>query len=309
MNHIQHFTTPIDPTLFVRKGLLLGLAATLVTLSSCGSEPDTKEPELQTESPGLISPFSSIEVRFSDQLNGLEDEQIASEHPVAMELVKGSVWDMTGADTNIGGYDMFVAGTAHDVSFKNIEDRDGNVQKTDQVLRFTTMPFLDKDFTPDGSSFLDNDDIAGAEFLSDSAKFYDGTSLNTGLSVTGIMLDRYYSAAEDIKDVFRIRARPGDSLFIKLTGFTYNLDLEFIGPESKAVPPVLNPDWVLSSNKNLVTDSIMIKIDANRHIHGTSNMVEYLNYWIRVAYPRSDMPEQSSPTPYVLEVRRIATAK
>lgn len=279
----------------------------LLLLVACGSKDNADSPpELNTSSPGRISPFDTLEVEFSKPLASFSDSNIVCELPVRWKKISDTHYQIFGPDTFMTGQSMFRTGDAYILSFIGLEDQDGNKQTQAQSFPFATYHVVDIEF-PLGNreSLVGNNLAGGAAVLADSAHFFQGSSLDSGLTIAGFLSHRSFRDFHDERDYYSIWLRTGDSLLIELEGFNTDLDVELIGPYNELGEYNIS-DISQSLSTGLTPEIMRVGINADRH---TSQGLEVVTVWseyhIVVRYP-DPIPAGTTVTPYTLRVQRTA---
>lgn len=282
--------------------IILALTSLSAVLIACGPAPDDKDsakpPKITGGVMGVVSPFDTLQAEFTTDLEEISAGQVESSDPVQWSQDEDMV-KVFGDSTYITGVAMFLPGTTYTVTFSDLESTEGEFQDEPQSLTFETMILLDKDGKDSKNVMQNNNDYGTAEILADSAKFFNGVSLKTGVSVAGI-ISGIGRGMEDRDDWFRVQVKEGDSLEVQLTNLKDNLRLRCFGPE--------NEDGDMSSvvddsdKKGIASERLVLSPTATRHSFGTRNLDSYLNYWIRVS-PTTGTEEIRSS--YVLTVKKI----
>lgn len=283
----------------------LGIICLPIFFVACGPMSNgASAPEIVSGAKGVVSPFDTIEVKFTEGIDSILSSQVESDLPVLFLRGNsdGTTWKVA-ADTT-GGHKSFYADTTYTVNLKGIEGSNGKTPELTQVLSFTTMPVLDSDgMKTANGAVIDNDQYGRAEVLSDSTGFFNGVSFDKGMSVAGIISGRS-NGIDDMYDWYRISAKFGDSIEIKLTDLKANLDLEFTGPED-ANGENLYESSLVSENSGRKDEQINFKIDASRAAFGLEIAQAWgapRNYWICVK-------KNDAKSSYVLEVKRLSSGK
>lgn len=276
---------------------LLPISAALL---ACGPVPDkgesSKPPKITGGVLGMVSPFDTLEVEFTTELENLESSQVTSNDPVKTSLDEDII-QIWGDSVYSTGVSMLLPGKTYTVTFKDLESTKGEVQETPQILSFETMPILDKDGKDANGVIQTNGNYGTAEILGDSTKFFDGTLVEKGISIAGV-ISGLARGLEDTDDWYRIRAKEGDSIQISLTNLRDNLRIRCYGPENAAGEM---SEQIDEADKSGTSDEeIVFSPNATRHSFGTRNLDSYLNYWIRV----SPSANKDLRSPYVLTVQK-----
>jgi len=276
-------------------------ATTLIFLIGCGSV-DHDSPKMETNDLGEVSPFDTLKVQFDKDLSNFKDEVVTANSAVEVLKVSGSSVYLVGADTVLSGLPVFEAGKArHTVTFKSVEDEDGNASGA-QSVTFATYPILDKDGMV-GSKCKSNGTPSASEALADSVKFYNGTDFEDGLTFAAILSGDYNDDCPDTYDYFRVYLRAKDTLSVTMSGNSVPLSVSLKGPQIMAGETGKEYQTVFefdATSKNPSIDTAFY-VSADIHIYGTTNMKEYLAYYIQVSYPSG---ASTDPAPYVLTIRR-----
>lgn len=270
-------------------------------LLACGPAQDKEDsasaPTITNDDLGVVCPFDTLEVEFSTELEDLSSSQVTSNNPVKTSLDEDIV-QLWGDSTYSADVSLLLPGKTYTITFKNLESTKGEVQDEPQTLTFETMPMLDSDGKDPSGTIHTNGNYGTAEILADSAKFFDGTLLEKGISVAGV-ISGIARGIEDYDDWYRIRVKEGDSIQIKLSHLRDNLRIRCYGPENSAGEM---SDEITESDKSGTTDEkLVFSPTASRHSFGTRNLDSYLNYWIRV----SPSANKDLKSPYVLAVQRL----
>jgi hypothetical protein len=273
----------------------------LIFLIGCGSV-DHDPPKLETNDLGEVSPFDTLQVKFDKDVSNFDEKTLSTSSDVKVLKVSGSSIFLVGDDTTISGLPVFKAGVArHTVTFEKIEDVDGN-ESDEQSVTFATYPILDNDGFSDGDC-IDNGTPKAAEVLADSLTFFNKTDMDDGLTFAALLSGDYNDDCPDLYDYFRVYLRAKDTLFVKMSDNAVPLSVFIKGPKimtgetGKEYQTVF--EFNAASKKTSIDTAIVISADI--HMYGTTDMKQYLAYYIQVSYPANASVD---PVPYVLTVRR-----
>lgn len=213
----------------------------------------------------------------------------------------------------MAGFGFFQPGSDYVMTFSNVENEAGDKQKEPQVLRFSTLPVLDSDFT--GCTTVSagylvcnyNDGLDRAEKLSNASgsAFFDGTLLTDGIRVAGMLaFNKMRNASQygkdDLVDNYLVKLKMDDTVEVALSGLRQALDLKFMGPRKLSDSLDFRADQALSSTKEGVLDEKITYVIGREHREGASDFNEMADYAIRVYFKDSN-PVGASP--YILSVK------
>lgn len=276
-------------------------AVALIFLVGCGSV-DHDSPEMETNDLGEVSPFDTLQVQFDKDIANFDDSVVTANSAVEVLKVSGSSIYLVGADTTLSGLPVFEAGKArHTVTFESVEDEDGN-ESGEQTVTFATYPILDNDGMV-GSKCNSNGTPSASESLADSVDFYNGTDFEDGLTFVALLSGDYNDDCPDTYDYFRVYLRAKDTLSVTMSGNSVPLSVSFKGPQiiegetGKEYQTIFEFD---ATSKSPSIDTAFY-VSADIHMYGTTDMTEYLAYYIQVGYPSE---ASIDPVPYVLTIRR-----
>lgn len=283
--------------MIIRKFFIL--APISAAILACGPAPEksSEEPKITGGVMGLVSPFDTLEVEFTTDLEDISASQVESNIDIRWE-VDEDILRIYGDSNYTSGIALLEPKKTYTVTLRDVESADGDIQEDPQVLTFVTMPILDKDGKDKTGAIKSNGEYGNAEVLADAEKFFDGTALKTGISVAGA-ISGIGRGVEDTDDWFRIKLKQGDSLQIDLTNLHDNLQLRLFGPENEDAEMSSFVD--VSDEDGAEDERLSFSPSVERHAFGTRNLDTYLNYWIRVS-PSDNADLKSS---YVLTVKKL----
>lgn len=275
-------------------------SAALLFFVGCGSV-DHDPPELKVNDLGTVSPFDTLKVSFDKNVESFDDSTVDASSPVTVLKVKGKTIYVAGASDTIAGLPVFDAGVVNDsITFKDIEDEDGNRSKA-QTVKYSTYSILDND-GESGDACVDNGTPKNAEALADSAKFFNGAKLEKGLTFAAFLSGDYNADCPDNYDYFRVYLRAYDTLFIQMTGNKVPLSVFVKGPKAlDSTAQTYQEVYEFAATGKHPSVDTALYISADLHGYGTNSLKEYLAYYIEVAYPSQAV---TNPAPYLLTVKR-----
>lgn len=287
------------------------LSFSLFGLAACGSV-DHDPPRLETVF-GSVSPMDTLIAYFDKSIDDFDKEQVTSNVKIRVVKQKGSKIYIVGAVDTVAGIPRLMPSSDYDtLRFINIEDDDGNKEKL-QTVTFSTYPYLDSDEyeTNEAGNCRSNSKPKDAEVLMDSSlKFYDGSKLTKGITVTGILGGQYNKNCRDDEDLFKVYLKKRDTLSIQLAGLTDSIPLELavLGPAKIDGAPAEciydNDEFVsvdAAKRKKTVVIDTTIGI-GDIHECGTNTVTDYLPYYIVVRYSETLPTKGQLPQPYKLTV-------
>lgn len=275
-------------------------AASAIFLAACGSV-DHDAPSLKVNDLGTVSPFDTLKVNFDKDVESFEDSTVDASSPVTILKIKGKSVYIAGASDTISGLPVFDAGVVNDsITFNDIEDEDGNKSKA-QTVKYSTYSVLDND-GESGDVCVDNNVPKNAEALADSAKFFNGTKLEKGLTFAAYLAGDYNADCPDIYDHFRVYLRAYDTLFIQMTDNKVPLSVFVKGPKAMdSSAQTYQEIYEFAATSKHPSVDTAIYISADLHGYGTNVLTEYLAYYVEVTYPSQAV---TNPAPYLLTIKR-----
>ncbi|NLB62525.1 MAG: hypothetical protein GX801_00265 [Fibrobacter sp.] len=263
-------------------------------LSSCGPMPEKDAPELKKSSVGLVSPFDTLEIPFKGKVVEVKEENYKSNLPI--KIIEQKEQFFIVSDKRIAGITQLLADTNYSITFKDLESKDGELQKDELKLSFRTMPILDSDFDiDDDDNPLNNNSRSQADVLADSAGYFDGTKLSDSVVVAGLLTANRMQD-DDFYDWYSIILKVQDSVWVELSSPQNDLKISFEGPindKKEIFDGSIEDDKLLS-----------VSVDANRAFYGNSDVNVPQKYYLGVKYAKNS---DQSPSPYVLKLKIITT--
>lgn len=290
----------------------LGLCAILV---ACGSKSDEGGPAVLKQAYyGEISPFDTLKVAFDQAVQKPADSSVISAYRVKVLEASGSNLVLVGADTTLAGFPRFAPGVStHMVTLKHVVNGDGDEQSQDQVLSFTTLPFLDKDYTCEATltnclfDYLPED---GVPLMPTGSAFFNGASPTAGVKVAGLLMLKSgpkvvgMGTIIDNEDHYLVQLKSGDSIEVKLSGYQQPVDITLLGSQDSEGSPDFGTFSKTDSTKGLAEKVLLHKVGVEHgNASGTRVPNSLATFAIKVGY--HDL-NPSAPTPYVLSVRLIS---
>ena len=288
----------------------LGALGACALLVACGSKDDGGPAELDRSDLGTVSPFDTLMVEFDQKIRLPNADDVTTTNDLKVVKVDARNLVVTG-DSAMAGYGFFVAGTDYTVTFSNVENDVGDKQKAPQTVRFTTLPFIDSDFTECevvktflACRFNDGFDTPDALMNATGAAFFDGAALAEGTQVAGMlafnkMRNATQYGKDDLVDTYVLKLRMDDTVDVKLSGLDQNLDLEFMGPRSLTDSLDFAVASAQKSANTGVLDESITYIIGREHRTGATNFEDLADYAIRVKFADSN---PAGASPYVLSV-------
>ena len=291
-----------------KRWIPVALVCSLFGLSACGSV-DHDPPKLESVF-GSVSPMDTLVAVFDKSIDDFDEDQVSSNVKISVVKQKGKKIFIVGAEDTVAGIPRLLPASDYDtLRFENLKDDDGNKSKL-QTVTFSTYPFLDGD-EYEGSDCYSNSKPKDAEVLMDSSlRFYDGSKLTKGITVTGILGGQYSKNCADGEDLFKIYLKKRDTVSVRLSGRTASIPLELavLGPAKMKDAPAEcqfdNDEFLTVDLANLKKKTAIDTTFGIGDIHecGTNTVTDYLAYYIVVRYSESISTKDQLPQPYTLSV-------
>jgi len=229
-----------------------------------------------------------LAISFTTDLASIESSQVQSDLPLRWKQDGSNAqsWLLFGDSTFSTGIAMFVPDTVYEVGFLDLENVDGKVQSSMQSVRFQTLPVLDKDFSFDSNKVMqDNNQPVRADMLADSAHFFNGTALASGVTFAGVIAGAKGSLTDDV-DWFSVWMYVKDTIDLELSDMHEDLDLVFQGPANANDDLYDGSEFDIDHLTGTKTESASLAIPFTAQDWGVdgdvNRMGRPLRYWIGV---------------------------
>jgi len=288
-----------------------------ILFAGCGTKDDEGGPAtLKQAYYGEISPFDTLFVAFDQEIRKPADSSVdAKGNKVQVLSARGSELVLVGADTVLAGFPRFAPGvSSHMVSFKHVENANGDIQETDQVVNFSTLPFIDKDYTCESNltnCLFDFSPEEGVVLTPTGNAFFNGAKLDAGVKVAGILMLTSgpkvtgQGTIVDNEDHYLIQLKQGDSIEVSLDGFRQPLDLVLLGAQDSEGSSDFG-DFSLTVPAQGLTQPLTLrhKIGVEHSdAAGTRKPSDLATFALKVVFNERN---PLGPTPYVLSVKLVS---